>query len=114
MSRHFPLGKLPPEVLAQLIAGLPVTDPRILLGPRLGEDAAVLDLGGDQLLIAKRRQSAAIDEERGRLGHFQGGQVLALVHGDAVELEKLAGEGGRAVSGEGGGGLPGRRRRSAR
>lgn len=53
MSRHFPLGKLPPEVLADLIAGLPTQDPRILVGPRLGEDAAVLDLGGEELLIAK-------------------------------------------------------------
>ncbi len=46
-----PLGKLPPDLLATLIADLP-TDPRVVLGPRVGEDAAVIDLG-DRYLVAK-------------------------------------------------------------
>src|SRR5512135_3431163 len=46
-----PLGKLPPQLLADLIAGLP-TDPRVIVGPRVGEDAAVIDMG-DHYLVAK-------------------------------------------------------------
>jgi len=52
MTPPFPLGKLPAEVLAALLAAHPVTDPRVVVGPRVGEDAAVLDLG-DQYLVAK-------------------------------------------------------------
>src|SRR5262245_65026302 len=47
-----PAGKLPPALLTQLLARQAVTDPRVLIGPRLGEDAAVIDMG-DRLLIAK-------------------------------------------------------------
>jgi hydrogenase expression/formation protein HypE len=46
-----PLGKLPPHLLADLIAGLP-SDPRVIVGPRPGEDAAVIDMG-DRCLVAK-------------------------------------------------------------
>jgi hydrogenase expression/formation protein HypE len=52
MPDTFPLGKLPPDVLAAVLARHPVSDPRVLIGPRPGEDAAVIDLG-DQLLVAK-------------------------------------------------------------
>ncbi len=47
-----PVGKLPAEVLARLLAAHPPADPRIIVGPRLGEDAAVLDMG-DRYLVAK-------------------------------------------------------------
>lgn len=46
-----PVGKLPPHLLTELIASLP-TGPRVVLGPRLGEDAAVLEMG-DHYLVAK-------------------------------------------------------------
>jgi hydrogenase maturation factor len=52
-SRPFPVGKLPPQILEALLASCPV--PRssgVVLGPRFGEDAAVIDLGG-QYLVAK-------------------------------------------------------------
>lgn len=49
----FPLGKLPPDYLAQLLGQLPARDPAVMFGPGLGRDCAVLDLGGDQLLVAK-------------------------------------------------------------
>jgi hydrogenase expression/formation protein HypE len=45
-------GKLPPDLLAELLARLPVTDPRVIVGPRVGEDAAVIDFG-DRCLVAK-------------------------------------------------------------
>jgi hydrogenase expression/formation protein HypE len=52
MNDAYPLGKLPPDVLAAILARHPLTDPRVLVGPRPGEDAAVIDLGG-QLLVTK-------------------------------------------------------------
>ena len=52
MSTPFPLGKLPADVLARLLAGVAPTDPRVLVGPGIGLDAAVIDMG-DRLLVAK-------------------------------------------------------------
>ena len=47
-----PLGKLDAEHLAGLLAGLPA-GPEVVLGPGMGHDVAVLDLGHDDLLLAK-------------------------------------------------------------
>ena len=48
-----PPGKLPAALLEDLLRqGEPAADPRVLIGPRPGEDAAVIDVG-DRLLIAK-------------------------------------------------------------
>ena len=46
------IGKFPPEFLEGLLAAAQSRDPRVVLGPRLGEDAAALDFG-DRLLVAK-------------------------------------------------------------
>ena len=45
-------GKLPPELLQELLSNLDIIDPRVLVGPGVGEDCAVVDMG-DRLLIAK-------------------------------------------------------------
>jgi hydrogenase maturation factor len=44
-------GKLPADALERMLARLPRGDPRVIIGPRLGEDAAVLDIG-DRYLVA--------------------------------------------------------------
>ena len=49
---RFGVGKLPPEHLARLLALAPSGDPRLIVGGRIGEDAAVIDLG-DRYLVAK-------------------------------------------------------------
>lgn len=46
-------GKLPNDVLARLLAKVQPHDPRIVLGPGIGRDAAVIDNGGPKLLVAK-------------------------------------------------------------
>lgn len=46
-----PVGKLRAERLQALLDRHPVRDPRVIVGPRVGEDAAVLDLG-DRYLVA--------------------------------------------------------------
>ncbi len=48
-----PVGKLPPERLAQLLQQIAARDASVLLGPGIGRDCAVIDSGGDQLLVAK-------------------------------------------------------------
>ena len=49
---NLPAGKLPPELLRQFLRGVPTPPPDVVLGAAIGEDAAVLDLGGDELLVA--------------------------------------------------------------
>ena len=47
-----PAGKLPLSLLEKLLARVPAGDPRLIVGPRAGEDAAVIDFG-DRCLVAK-------------------------------------------------------------
>lgn len=51
-STLLPPGKLPAALLAKLLSQASTTDPRLLIGPRVGIDAAVIDMG-DRLLVAK-------------------------------------------------------------
>ena len=45
-------GKIPPQLLDELLARIPCTDPRVFLGAKAGEDAALIDFG-DRYLVAK-------------------------------------------------------------
>jgi HAD superfamily hydrolase (TIGR01509 family) len=47
-----PQGKLPNELLAGFLAGAPGDDPALLVPPGVGEDVAVADLEGAELLVA--------------------------------------------------------------
>jgi hydrogenase maturation factor len=49
---YLPPGKLPLDLLERVLGQLPQNDDRLLIGPRVGEDAAIIDMG-DRLLIAK-------------------------------------------------------------
>jgi hydrogenase expression/formation protein HypE len=57
-----PVGKLPPELLARLLASAPVQDKRILVGPGVGLDCAVLDLGSTLLVFKSDPITFATDE----------------------------------------------------
>jgi hydrogenase maturation factor len=46
-----PLGKLQPALLGRLLRAQASSDPRVVVGPEVGEDAAVLDMG-DRYLVA--------------------------------------------------------------
>jgi hydrogenase expression/formation protein HypE len=56
---QYPLGKLPPEHLARLFARHAPNDPRVIIGPGVGRDAAVISFGdptksgSDRYLVAK-------------------------------------------------------------
>ncbi len=49
---RLPTGKLPAALLTRFLSSLPAAGDEIVVGPRPGEDAAVLDLGGPELLVA--------------------------------------------------------------
>jgi hydrogenase maturation factor len=49
--RVLPVGKLRADALQAVFDKHPIRDPRVVVGPRVGEDAAVIDLG-DRYLIA--------------------------------------------------------------
>ncbi len=51
-KRTMKIGKLPASLLERLLAQIDIKDPRVLLGPRVGEDAAIIDYG-DRVLVAK-------------------------------------------------------------
>jgi len=46
-------GKLPADLLRVMLARIAPEDPSVVVGPAVGEDAAVLDVGGPELLVAK-------------------------------------------------------------
>ncbi len=58
-------GKLPADLLARLLARLP-DDPRLLLGPGIGRDAAALDLGEGRVLVAKADPVTFATDQIGR------------------------------------------------
>src|SRR5438552_11015983 len=55
-------GKLPPELLAALLQGAAADDPRVLVGPRVGVDAAVLDFGERLLVVTSDPITFAAEE----------------------------------------------------
>ena len=46
-------GKLPAAMLAELLSTITHRDPRVLVGPGIGRDAAVIEIGGGRCLVAK-------------------------------------------------------------
>ena len=48
----FPPGKLPVEALAPLLSRHETSDPRVLIGPGIGADAAAIEFG-DRVLVVK-------------------------------------------------------------
>ena len=61
---RLPVGKIPHDLLAELLAGLPSADPRVVLGPQVGEDAAVIALP-DRYLVAKTDPNTFATDEIG-------------------------------------------------
>lgn len=68
MSRHsLSVGKLDPKTLRKLVLNrLGVSDPRIILGPNIGEDATVIDFG-DRVLVVHSDPITGAVENVGRL-----------------------------------------------
>jgi hydrogenase maturation factor len=57
-----PLGKLPPELLTKILAQTPIEDPRVILGPGVGLDCAVVAWGDTCLVFKSDPITFATDE----------------------------------------------------
>lgn len=64
MTTPLPVGKLRPALLRELLARHAVPDARVVVGPRVGEDAAVLDMG-DRYLVATTDPITFVTEDLG-------------------------------------------------
>lgn len=62
----FPAGKLPAAELKRFLAAFEPRDPAVIVGGAVGEDAAVLDLGAEELLVAKTDPITFATEDAGR------------------------------------------------
>ncbi len=69
------VGKLPPELLSTILSHAAVDDPRVILGPGIGLDCAVVDLG-DRLAVYK---SDPITFASDQIGYY-------LVHVNANDI----------------------------
>ena len=86
-------GKLPSDLLSSLLARLPA-DPRLLIGPGIGLDAAAIDLGEGRVLVAKADPITFATDEIGRYAVHVGveGHPAALrrtlrIDGTGIALE---------------------------
>jgi hydrogenase maturation factor len=64
MVTPLPVGKLRPAFLGELLRRHAVPDPRVVVGPRVGEDAAVIDIG-DRYLVATTDPITFVTEDLG-------------------------------------------------
>ncbi len=63
MSIKLPEGKIPPETLKNIVfKNLGVSNPRVLLGPGIGEDAAVIELERKVIVVATDPITGAIED----------------------------------------------------
>ena len=61
-EKPLPVGKLPPGLLAQILSAAPVQDERLLVGPGIGLDCTVVDVGENLLAIKSDPITFATDE----------------------------------------------------
>ena len=61
-SDVLPAGKLPPPLLDRLLRRFAPSDPRLIVGPQMGEDAAVIDFGATYLVAKTDPITFATDE----------------------------------------------------
>jgi hydrogenase expression/formation protein HypE len=57
-----PVGKLPPALLRRILAAAPAEDERLILGPGVGHDCAVIDFGATLLVFKSDPITFATDE----------------------------------------------------
>ncbi len=73
-----PVGKLPLEHLRSLLKQVPKVDPRLLIGPQIGEDAAVIDAGDRYLVVASDPVTFATDQIGRYAVHVNANDVAVL------------------------------------
>ena len=77
-SKPLPVGKLPLEHLRSLLRHPSKHDPRLLIGPQIGEDAAVIDAGDRYLVVATDPVTFATDQIGRYAVHVTANDVAVL------------------------------------
>jgi hydrogenase maturation factor len=77
-KKILPVGKLPLEHLRSLLRHLPKQDPRLLVGPQIGEDAAVIDAGDRYLVVATDPITFAADQIGRYAVHINANDVAVM------------------------------------
>jgi len=77
-QKVLPVGKLPIEHLRSLLADVPGRDPRLLIGPQIGEDAAVIDVGDRYLVVTTDPITFATDHIGRYAVHVNANDVAVL------------------------------------
>jgi hydrogenase maturation factor len=78
MTPRLPVGKLPAADLEALLADVRRPDDRVIIGPRPGEDAAVLSFGDHALVIAADPVTFATDRIGSYAVHVNANDVAVL------------------------------------
>src|ERR1019366_39661 len=77
-KKVLPVGKLPLEHLRSLLRHLPKHDPRLLIGPQIGEDAAVIDAGDRYLVVTTDPITFATDHIGRYAVHVNANDIAVL------------------------------------
>lgn len=77
-QKSLPVGKLPLEQLRSLLKHLRRYDPRLLIGPQIGEDAAVIDAGDRYLVVSTDPITFATDHIGRYAVHVNANDVAVL------------------------------------
>src|SRR5208283_134468 len=77
-KKVLPVGKLPLEHLRSLLRHLPKHDPRLVIGPQIGEDAAVIDAGDRYLVVTTDPITFATDHIGRYAVHVNANDVAVL------------------------------------
>lgn len=77
-QRSLPVGKLPLAELRSLLTRLPPRDPRLIIGPQIGEDAAVIDLGDRYLVVSTDPITFAADHVGRYAVHVNANDVAVM------------------------------------
>jgi hydrogenase maturation factor len=77
-KKVLPVGKFPLEHLRSLLMHLPKQDPRLLVGPQIGEDAAVIDAGDRYLVVATDPITLAADQIGRYAVHISANDVAVM------------------------------------
>jgi hydrogenase maturation factor len=77
-QKILPVGKLPIEYLRSLLADVPGRDPRLLIGPQIGEDAAVIEVGDRYLVVTTDPITFATDHIGRYAVHVNANDVAVL------------------------------------
>ena len=73
-----PAGKLSAEQLRELLTPLQRVDPRVVIGPQLGEDATVLDFGSKYLVVTTDPVTFATDRIGWYVVHVNANDIAVM------------------------------------